>query len=106
MDWQNIVGVAGFIVAVGSLSGIGLMRDRLTVLKDLTSDLERKIDFLEKQRHADDVEKTAMQSEITRLKDHEEYTATLIRDRANYGAFSDQLDDIHRIVVGIDRKVT
>ena len=104
-NWQNLVGIAGFLVAVGSLAFLGLMRERMDQQGKLNDDLDKRVDFLEKQHVRDEVEKTEMQGEIARLKDREEYLATLVRDRANYAAFNDQLDDIHRIVVSIDRKV-
>ena len=105
MGWQDILGLIAIVVAVGSASAIGLMRDRLRVLADLKDDLESRIDFLEKKDTRNEAEKVEMRSEIARLQDHEEYLTSLVRDRANYTTISVQLEGVASDVVAIKRKV-
>lgn len=99
MDWQNILGIAAVIIAVGAVSGVGLMRDRLRVVGELNDDLTKRVDFLEKKDARNEVEKTQMQSQIERLTDREEYLVSVVRDKANFTAISDQVEDVHRLTV-------
>lgn len=105
MDWQNVLGVAATIFALASAAGMGLMRGSLGNLRTMNDDLTKRIDFLEKKDARNEVEKVDLQSQITRLQDHEQYLQSVVRDRANYEIISTQVEDIHRIVVRIEKKV-
>lgn len=106
MDWQNILGVAATVFALASAAGLGLMRGTLGNLRAMNDDLTKRVDFLEKQAGRDEVEKTEMRGQIATLQTSEEHLTSVLRGRADFGALSDQLEDVHRIVIGIDRKLS
>jgi hypothetical protein len=89
MDWQNIVGIAGFIIAVGSISGIGLMRDRLSVLKDSNEDLRARDNDRGKELADIRTELAEVQAENRLLK-------AMVTGRVEWTAISDQLEEHHR----------
>ena len=105
MDWQNVLGVAATIFALASAAGLGLMRGTLGNLRAHNDDLRKRVSDLEAAQERDKVEKLDLQNQITRLQDHEQYLQSVVRDRANYEIISTQVEDIHKIVVRIEKHV-
>lgn len=101
MDWQNIVGISGALVAIGSLAGIGLIRDRLQNLSALNDELDKRVNFLEKASARDAVEKAELRTEIATLTHDAEVLRSVVRDRANYETAIAQLDEALRLIVAI-----
>lgn len=104
MDWQNILGVAATIFALASAAGLGLMRGTLGNLRASNDDLRKRVSDLEAERERNKVEKVDLQSQITRLQDHEEYLQSVVRDRANYEAISTLLEEVLRVVLRIEKQ--
>ena len=105
MEWQNILGIAAFLVAVGSVSTVGLMRDRLSQLRESNGELRDRVGDLEKEREEHKVEMTELRGEVALLREHEAYLQSVLRGRAEFTAISDQMDDMHRILVSIDSRL-
>jgi hypothetical protein len=103
MDWQNVLGVAATIFALASAAGLGLMRGTLGNLRASNDDLRARVSDLEAERERNQIEKTEMRAEITRLQDHEGYLQTMIQGRVEWTAISDQLEEVHRLTVRIDK---
>jgi 3-phenylpropionate/cinnamic acid dioxygenase small subunit len=81
------------------------MRGTLGNLRASNDDLRKRVADLEAERGRDKLEKSDLQGQITRLQDHEQYLQSVVRDRANYETISTQVEDVHRIVVRIDKKI-
>ena len=105
MDWQGILGAAGVILALASAAGIGLTRAHVGNLRTMIDDQAKRITFLEKEDERHKSDEAQMRSEIERLKDHEGYLASVVKDKANYTAISDQVEAVAKDVVAIKRKV-
>lgn len=104
MDWQNVLGVAATIFALASAAGLGLMRGTLGNLRASNEDLRKRVSDLEAERERNQLEKAEMRGEITRLQDHEGYLQTMIQGRVEWTAISDQLEEVHRLVVLISQR--
>lgn len=104
-DWQNIIGIAAVIVAIGSVAGVGLLRDRLTVLKDSNDELRVRVGDLEAERARDKAENTELRAQVNQLSHDADVLRSAVRDRANYETLISQVDEVLRIVVNIDKKV-
>lgn len=105
MDWQNILPIAASVVAIGSVAGIGLLRDRLQNLGALNDELDKRVDFLEKAAARDAVENAELRAEVAALTHDAEVLRSAVRDRANYETISSQVDEVLRVVVKIDRRL-
>lgn len=105
MEWQNILPIAAVIVAIGSVAGVGLLRDRLSVLKDSNEELRERVADLEAERNRDHAEKAELRAEVTQLSHDAEVLRSAVRDRANYEMISSQVDEVLRVVVKIDKRI-
>jgi cell division protein FtsB len=105
VEWQNILGIAAVIVAIGSVAGVGLLRDRLSVLKDSNDELRDRITDLENERARDKVENAALKAEVATLSHDADVLRSAVRDRANYETISSQVDEVLRVVVKIDKRL-
>lgn len=89
MDWQNILGVAAIIVAVGSISGVGLMRDRLANLNASNDELRSRMADVEKERNED-------RAKLAEVVAENKILTTMVQGRVDWGAISDLLEEHHR----------
>lgn len=98
MDWQNVLGVAATIFALASAAGLGLMRGTLGNLRSSNEDLRNRVTDLERDRADDRAKLAEVESENKVLK-------AMVTGKVEWTAISNQIEDVHRIVVGIDRKL-
>ena len=105
MDWQNVLGVAATIFALASAAGLGLMRGQLQLLRDSRDDLLARVGILEKGRTSDALKIKELEGKVEASEQREHYLQSLVQGRVDWTAISDQLEDVHRIVVRIDKKV-
>lgn len=89
MDWQNVLGVAAFIIAVGAISLVGLMRERLANQGTAIDEFRGRVGDLETERASLRAERSELQSEVRVLK-------ALVTGKVEWGAISDQLEEHHR----------
>lgn len=105
MDWQNVLGVAATLFALASAAGLGLMRGTLGNLRASNTDLRDRVTDLEKLRGEDRQKITLLEGKVKASEEREHYLQSLVQGRVDWTAISDQLEDVHRIVVRIDKKV-
>jgi hypothetical protein len=105
MDWQNVLGVAATVFALASAAGLGLMRGTLGNLRASNTDLRERVTDLEKERAEDHSKITALEGKVAAAEDREHYLQSIVQGRVEWTAISDQLEDVHRILVLVQRKV-
>lgn len=105
MDWQNLLGTAAVVLTLASAAGLGLMRAQLANLRSMNDDLTKRVDFLEKADARNSVEKVELRAEVTQLTHDADVLRSAVRGRAEFTAISDQLEAVHKLVVGIDRTI-
>jgi hypothetical protein len=102
VDWQNIVGVAGFIIAVGSLSLVGLMRERLSNQGAAIDEFRNRVGDLEKERNS-------LRADLSEVQSENKLLNTMVMGKVEWVAITDQLEEHHRQALqqwaGINRRL-
>lgn len=89
MDWQNVLGIAAIIIAVGSISLVGLMRERLANQGAALDEFRDRVGDLERER-------VSLRSEVSEVQSENKVLKAMVTGKVEWTAISDQLEDHHR----------
>jgi hypothetical protein len=89
MDWQNILGIAALIVAVGSVSLVGLMRERLANQGASIEEFRGRVGDLERER-------VTLRADLSEVQSENRVLKAMVTGKVEWTAISDQLEEHHR----------
>jgi hypothetical protein len=89
VDWQNVLTISGAITAIGAITFVGLMRERLANQGKAIDEFRGRVGDLEKERMDLRAQLGEAQSETKVLK-------AMMTGKVEWVAISDQLEEHHR----------
>lgn len=89
MDWSTVLGAAAVVMALASAAGLGLTRSHVSGLREARDDLQKRVDFLEKER-------AEIRAELVEVKSENKLLDAMVKGKVEWVAISDLLEEHHR----------